>query len=148
MSLGPLPMFDEARKAGVVCILAAEAVQTLIIKVLQVKTGDLLEAGRGEGKVRRTVFAADSVSRHRSGGSAASGCRESRDCGMRSDWIGAGVVTGARRRGDDADYRSRLRGGKQSAAAVAVRGERCGRVFAQGDCRRAKDCRFQFGDRG
>jgi hypothetical protein len=48
--LSLLPSFDEARKAVVVCILAAEAVQTLIIKVLREKTGDLLEAGRGEGK--------------------------------------------------------------------------------------------------
>jgi hypothetical protein len=37
--------------ARVVCILEAEAVQTLIIKVLWVETGDLLEAERGERKV-------------------------------------------------------------------------------------------------
>jgi hypothetical protein len=36
--------FDEARKAGVVCLSAAEAGQTLIIKVLRVRTDDLLEA--------------------------------------------------------------------------------------------------------
>jgi hypothetical protein len=65
MSLGLLLTFDEARKAGVVCILAAKAVQTLIIKVLRLKAGDLFEAGRGEGKVRGTLLAADSVSRDR-----------------------------------------------------------------------------------
>jgi hypothetical protein len=58
-------MFDEAWEAGVVCILAAEAVQTLIIKVLPGKAGDLFEAGLGEGKVRGKVLTADSVSRNR-----------------------------------------------------------------------------------
>jgi hypothetical protein len=61
MSLGPLLTFDEARKAGVVYILAVEAVQTLIIKVLRVKTGDLLEAGCEERGIRGTVLEADSV---------------------------------------------------------------------------------------
>jgi hypothetical protein len=65
MSLGLLPMFDEAWEAGVVCILAAEAVQTLIIKVLRVKAGDLFEAGLGEGKVRGAVLAADAIPRNR-----------------------------------------------------------------------------------
>jgi adenylyltransferase/sulfurtransferase len=54
--LGSLLNFDEARKAPVVCILASEAVQPLIIKVLQLKTGDLLEAGCGEGKVEKDKF--------------------------------------------------------------------------------------------
>src|SRR5208282_5156926 len=114
MSLGLLPTFDEARKAGVVCILEAEAVQTLIIKVLRVKTGDLLETGRGERKIRRTIFAADSVSRNWRRGPAAPEGRASCDCGMRSDGVGAGVITGTSRRGKVADYRSRLRGGEQS----------------------------------
>ena len=51
MSLGLLPTFDEAWKACVVCILRLKQGQTLIIKVLRVKTGDLLEAGLGQGKV-------------------------------------------------------------------------------------------------
>jgi molybdopterin/thiamine biosynthesis adenylyltransferase len=50
-----LPTFDEMRQARVVRTLAAEAVQTLIIKVLRVKAGDLFEAGLGEisGRVER-----------------------------------------------------------------------------------------------
>src|SRR5580700_6057830 len=121
MSLGLLLTFDEARKAGVVCILAAKAVQTLIIKVLRLKTGDLFEAGRGEGKVRGTVLETDSVSRNRSRGPTTAGGGTSGDCGMRRDRVGAGVITGARGRGNVADHRPRLRGGEQSAAAVAVR---------------------------
>jgi hypothetical protein len=38
-------MFDEAWPPGVVSTPAATTVQTLIIKVLRVKAGDLLEAG-------------------------------------------------------------------------------------------------------
>ena len=56
MSLGLLPKFDEARKACVVCLLAAEAVQTLIIKVLRAGTGDLLEAGGEEAGVEKEKF--------------------------------------------------------------------------------------------
>src|SRR5579863_2761985 len=114
-------IFDEARSTCVVRILAAEAVQTLIIKVLQVTTGDLLEAGCGERKIRGTILAADSVSRHRRGGTAAAGGGASCDCGMRRHGIGAGVFVGAHGRRDAPDCGSRLRGNKQSAATVTVR---------------------------
>jgi molybdopterin-synthase adenylyltransferase len=50
MSLGLWSTFDESRKACVVCLRAAEAVQPLIIKVLPVGTGDLLEAGVEKGQ--------------------------------------------------------------------------------------------------
>src|ERR1022692_4285465 len=102
--LGPVATFDEARKASVVCILGSKAVQTLIIKVLWVKTGDLLEAGRGEGKIRRTVLTADSVPRNRSGGPAAAGRGTRGDCGVRRDRVGAGVIVGASGGGNAADY--------------------------------------------
>src|SRR4029077_19975883 len=114
MSLGPLPTFDEARKACVVCILTAQASQT-IIKVLRRKTGDLLEAGRGERKIRGTVLAADSVSRDRNGRPAAAGCGTSGDCGLRSDRLSVGVIAGARGGGTASNHRSRLCGGEQSA---------------------------------
>jgi hypothetical protein len=42
--------FDEPRKAGVVCLSAAEAGQTLIIKVLRLRTDDLLEARGKEAR--------------------------------------------------------------------------------------------------
>src|SRR5579863_374020 len=102
--------FDEARRTCVVRILAAEAVQTLIIKVLQVTTGDLLEAGCGERKIRGTILAADSVSRHWRGGTGAAGGGASCDRGMRRHGIGAGVFVGAHGRRDAPDCRPRLRG--------------------------------------
>ena len=50
MSLGLLSTSDESRKACVVCLRTAKAVQPLIIKVLPVGTGDLLEAGVAKGQ--------------------------------------------------------------------------------------------------
>jgi hypothetical protein len=44
-------MTIELHHSPFVCILAAESLQTLIIKVLRVKADDLLEAGCGERKI-------------------------------------------------------------------------------------------------
>src|SRR5271165_514386 len=88
------------------------------------------EAGSGENKVRGTVFAANFVSRNWYGGPAAAGGGRSCDCGLRSDRVGSGIVAGPRGRGYAAHYRSRLCRGQQSAAAVAVRRKRRGRVGA------------------
>src|SRR5580698_2724048 len=46
-----LRMTIELHHSPFVCILAAESLQTLIIKVLRVKADDLLEAGCGERKI-------------------------------------------------------------------------------------------------
>ena len=91
--------------AAVVRILAAEAVQTLIIKVLRAEAGDLLEAGCRREGVEKQKFEERYSRQILFRGIGAEGQRRlaagaSCDCGMRSDRVGAGVIAGARRRGN------------------------------------------------
>src|SRR5208283_691246 len=99
------PFFASMKRAGLLVVRSSNGLSDhLIIRVLRFSTDDLVGTGHGEREDRRTVLAADSVSRNRRGGPTTAGRGPSCDRGMRSDRVRVGFVAGPRGRGNVADY--------------------------------------------